>query len=173
MTEENKDPVANALGIPPLKEESPASVEEKKSELIPVESDKKNIALVQDQVAVEDYDYSRNTIKDTISTGKQALEMMLSIAQQREDPKDFEAIVKLIDSINGANDNLLKNQQRIREIIDVDELKNPSNGRTTIKKIDANNILFVGPTSDLSKEMGQDARTLLEKVDISKDKNAK
>jgi hypothetical protein len=90
----------------------------------------------------DDYQESRQTLKELVVKGNQAIDHLLAIASETEHPRAFEVVATLIKNTAEANEKLMVMQKTIRE------LKN-------IKKNDSgfnvDKAIFVGSTSELSK----------------------
>ena len=88
------------------------------------------------------YEQTKDNLQELIDNGKEALEDVLRIAKESENPKAFEVYSAMLKNIVGANKELLAVQKQMR---DMD--KNAKNsGGTTIDK-----AIFVGSTSELAK----------------------
>jgi len=93
-----------------------------------------------------EYLYTKSNLHTVIDRGTEALEEMLMIAKQSEQPRAFEVVSGLIKTIADANKDLLelKNKQKTLK------------GEKAAAKV-TNNALFVGSTAELQK-MLKDAR---------------
>ena len=93
-----------------------------------------------------EYLYTKSNLHTVIDRGTEALEEMLMIAKQSEQPRAFEVVSGLIKTIADANKDLLelKNKQKTLK------------GEKAASKV-TNNALFVGSTAELQK-MLKDAR---------------
>lgn len=89
-----------------------------------------------------DYDESRDNLKDLLKSGKDALELALTVARQSEHPRAFEVVGNLIKQLADVNQQLMDVHQQKRK------LEEPSKTQT---KQTTNNAIFVGSTADLSK----------------------
>ena len=93
-----------------------------------------------------EYRYTKSNLHTVIDRGTEALEEMLLIAKQSEQPRAFEVVSGLIKTIADANKDLLelKNKQKTLK------------GEKAAAKV-TNNALFVGSTAELQK-MLKDAK---------------
>ena len=89
-----------------------------------------------------DYRESRQTYKELIEKGNQAIDHLLAIASETEHPRAFEVVATLIKNTSEANEKLLNMQKMMREM---KGMKN-SESKVTVDK-----AIFVGSTSELSK----------------------
>tara|TARA_B100001094_G_scaffold32755_1_gene27188 strand:- start:13072 stop:13512 length:441 start_codon:yes stop_codon:yes gene_type:complete len=90
----------------------------------------------------KDYNYTRGNLYSIIEKGQEALNGVLELAQESDQPRAYEVAGQLIKSVSDATDKLLDLQKKIK---DLEEDKTPK-GPTTV-----NNALFVGSTAELSK----------------------
>jgi|FLOH01.1.fsa_nt_gi hypothetical protein len=87
-----------------------------------------------------DYDFSRDQYHSLIEKGNDALEELLSIAKEGEQPRAFEVAVQMINSLAATTKELLILQKTKKE---VEDSKAPS-GKTE-------NNLFIGSTKELQE----------------------
>ena len=93
-----------------------------------------------------EYEYTKQNLHHIIDRGTDALEEMIIIAKQSEQPRAFEVVSGLIKNLTDANKDLLelKNKQ-----------KTLKGEKATSKNV--TNALFVGSTAELQK-MLKDAK---------------
>jgi hypothetical protein len=89
-----------------------------------------------------DYQESRQTLKDLVTKGNQAIDHLLAIASETEHPRAFEVVATLIKNTAEANEKLMVMQKTIRELKNIK--KNDSG-------VNVDKAIFVGSTSELSK----------------------
>jgi hypothetical protein len=90
-----------------------------------------------------DYLESRQTYKELIEKGNQAIDHLLAIASETEHPRAFEVVATLIKNTSEANEKLLNMQKVMREM---KGMKNNDNSKVSVDK-----AIFVGSTAELSK----------------------
>jgi hypothetical protein len=90
----------------------------------------------------DDYQESRQTLKDLVVKGNQAIDHLLAIASETEHPRAFEVVATLIKNTAEANEKLMVMQKTIRELKNIK--KNDSG-------VNVDKAIFVGSTSELSK----------------------
>ena len=95
--------------------------------------------------AKEDFTFARANIREVVENGNDAIAKLASIADQSQNPRAFEVLAKLMDSMVAANKQLLDLQKEIRTI---DKADMPQDEEA--KKSVTNN-LFVGSTAELQK----------------------
>jgi hypothetical protein len=91
----------------------------------------------------EDYKDARDTLKDLVTKGNQAIDHLLAIASDTEHPRAFEVVATLIKNTAEANEKLLNMQKQMREMKGMN--KKDSGG------VNVDKAIFVGSTSELSK----------------------
>ena len=109
---------------------------------IDVPEEKKEIApsvTVGTTDLTQDYDFSRNQYQNLIDKGNDALEELLSIAKEGEQPRAFEVATQLINSLTATTKELLILQKTKKE---VEDKKAP---------VKNENNLFVGSTKELQE----------------------
>jgi hypothetical protein len=93
--------------------------------------------------AKNDFEIARSNIITLIDNGQESLAQLAQLADQSQNPRAYEVLAKLTDSLLQANRELLELQIKIRTIGKLDE---PINGqKTTIN----NNLILT--TADLLK----------------------
>ena len=95
----------------------------------------------------DDYDLARNTLRNLIEKGEEALDDMMAVAKGSEHPRAFEVTSTLINTIGGAAKDLMSLQKTMKEI------KKPAAGEEAPKNITNNHIVFQGSTKDLIKHV--------------------
>jgi len=88
---------------------------------------------------VDDYEFSRDQYHNLIAKGNIALEELLSIAKEGEQPRAFEVATQLINSLSATTKELLILQKTKKEV------------EGTNKPTKNENNLFIGSTSELQK----------------------
>jgi hypothetical protein len=128
MSDDN--PINRSLGLGPIRSESTA--------LSTI------IQKVNDDSAREDFTFARANIREVVENASDAIAKLSVIADQSQNPRAFEVLAKLMDSLVNASKHLLEIQKDIR-VIDKPDVPNNDSGKTV------NNNLFVGSTSELAK----------------------
>ena len=88
-----------------------------------------------------DYEYSRGNLYSLIQKGQEAINGILELAQDGQQPRAYEVAGQLIKSVGDTTDKLIDLQTKMKE------LKKEDDGSPKT----VNNALFVGSTSELSK----------------------
>ena len=110
-----------------------------KAEVVKKELD--NIKPGSDDVK-KDYEYTRGNLYSIIEKGQEALNGVLELAQESEQPRAYEVAGQLIKSVSDATDKLMDLQKKLKDVEEEKQSKGPST---------VNNALFVGSTAELAK----------------------
>ena len=121
-SDDDKDKIAKALDLTPLEQNTPKSIV-----IDPIDND---VQL--------DFQYTRMNLKNVIESGAHALDEMIEIAKSSQQPRAFEVVATLINTLAGANKDLLDLNKKYKDLMP--ESSRPSN---------VTNNLFVGSTSEL------------------------
>tara|TARA_B100000902_G_scaffold310336_1_gene299925 strand:- start:7393 stop:7800 length:408 start_codon:yes stop_codon:yes gene_type:complete len=95
-----------------------------------------------DKDVKDDYDFSRRTYRDLITTGTRSLDVLAELARESEHPRAFEVLSKTIKDIGDTTEKLMK-LQKDKADITKDE-------KEEAKRVTNNNV-FVGSTTDLQR----------------------
>ena len=125
----NFDEIEDSLGIA----KSDEKVEIMKSEVVP-ERNKDDVT--------KDYEYTRGNLYSIIEKGQEAINGILELAQESDQPRAYEVAGQLIKSVSDATDKLMDLQKKLKDVNAEEKEKGPST---------VNNALFVGSTADLAK----------------------
>ena len=90
----------------------------------------------------KDYEYTRGNLYSIIEKGQEALNGVLELAQESDQPRAYEVAGQLIKNVSDATDKLLDLQKKLKDL----EEEKPAKGPTTV-----NNALFVGSTTEVLK----------------------
>jgi len=119
----------------------------KLNEVLDIEDSVQNVQQIvqppegnDDEQIDKDYEYTRTNLYNIIERGTEALEEVLEVAKQSQQPRAFEVVSTLVKTISDANKDLLelKNKQKA--------LKGEK-----AKAKNVTNALFVGSTADFQK----------------------
>jgi hypothetical protein len=126
------DNLSNALNLP-------KSEPEPKQEV--VRREVKSIGTGRTE-ADRDYTEVRDNLKRIIEKSEEAIENILEVAVESQNPRAYEVVAQLISSALEANNKLMHLHKQIKDI------KKQEPGKTTTV---TNNSIFVGNTADLQK----------------------
>lgn len=142
---DKRDKIANALNknLPVVAQESPPVVDH-----------------LQD-----DYEESRETYKELIGKGNEAIDLMMELARDSQHPRAFEVLATLLKTQSDNNDKLIDLQKKVKA------LKEPTKGALPSNPNVTNNNVFVGSTSDLQRFILQQNKNNV--IDVSNNSNNK
>jgi len=90
----------------------------------------------------KDYEYTRGNLYSLIEKGQEAVDGILELAQETDQPRAFEVAGQLIKHVGDVADKLIDLQKKVNDI----EAPTKTKEVTT-----TNNTMFVGSTADLAK----------------------
>ena len=94
----------------------------------------------------KDYQYTRANLYSLIEKGQEAINGIMELAAESDQPRAYEVAGQLIKSVGDVTDKLIDLQKKLKDI--EDESVKTTNNVT-------NNAVFVGSTSELSKLLKQ------------------
>ena len=117
-------------------------------DVVPVVKDEKQVVVKDysnqpnlDQDLTDAYQQSRDNLQDVIDQGKDAMDDILRIAKESEQPRAFEVFGSLLKNVVEANKELISMQKQMREMDN--NIRKESNTNVIDKAI------FVGSTKEL------------------------
>ena len=106
---------------------------------------KTSVQVFQDKRDIkDDYEFSRTTYKDLISTGMHSLDILAELARESEHPRAFEVLSRAIKDVADTTEKLMDLQKRKKDL-------NKEEQEILKREAITNNNLFVGSTADLQK----------------------
>ena len=96
---------------------------------------------IKDQLK-QDYEYSRAQLYNLVEKGQEAVNGILDVAQQSDQPRAYEVAGQLIKHVGDVADKLADLHKKVNDI------ENPKQSRNTEV---TNNTMFVGSTAELAK----------------------
>jgi dsDNA-binding SOS-regulon protein len=112
----------------------------------------------------DDYESSRETYKELIDKGNEAIDLMMELARDSQHPRAFEVLATLLKTQADNNDKLLELQKRLRV------LKEPSKGSSKNPNVTNNNV-FVGSTTDLQRFILDQQKNKAKVIDVDDNSN--
>lgn len=139
--------LSDALGI----EHKPVN-----QEIIPTEVGKEVVTYepVSNDDQDEDYRLVRNTLRNLIEKGNDALEDISTIARQNESARGFEVVANLIKTVGETSKDLYNLQKMKRDLKDPDPESDPRK-KTADGHINVEQAVFVGSTAELLSAIKQ------------------
>ena len=115
-------------------------IKESKKELKKLEREKPD--------SIRDYEYTRGNLYSLIEKGQEALDSILEVAQEGQQPRAYEVVSQLLKNVADTTDKLIDLQLKTKEL-NAEDKKGPST---------VNNALFVGSTAELQKLLKQNGK---------------
>lgn len=115
---------------------------------------KKDRPVAIDKDVKDDYEFSRNTYKNLISTGVNSLDVLAELARESEHPRAFEVLSTTIKNLGDTTEKLMSLQKSKKELNK--EEREEEKARVT------NNNVFVGSTTDLQRLLAQDNEKIID-----------
>ena len=119
-----------------------------KSEIVATEKTDSILKIEQsDQNDIKkDYEYTRANLYSLIEKGQEAINGIMELAAESDQPRAYEVAGQLIKSVGDVTDKLIDLQKKLKDV-EEDVVKTTNNV--------TNNAVFVGSTSELSKLLKQ------------------
>lgn len=118
--------IGESLGIPFVPEEK------KETSVVKVNIDESK------QLEI-DFQQVRKNLKNLVSTGEEALEGILKVAQEGDSPRAYEVAAAMMKTVSEINKDILEMHHKVKQI------EKPN----IVEKNTTNNSIYVGSTSDL------------------------
>lgn len=112
----------------------------------------------------DDYEASRETYKELIEKGNEAIDLMMELAKDSQHPRAFEVLATLLKTQADNNDKLLELQKRLKQ------LKEPAKGSSQTPQVTNNNV-FVGSTTDLQRFILDQQKNKNKVIDVDGNSN--
>ena len=107
-----------------------------------VKNEKPEVVVpIKDQLK-QDYEYTRGQLYNLVEKGQEAVNGILDVAQQSDQPRAYEVAGQLIKHVGDVADKLADLHKKVNDI------ENPKQSRNTEV---TNNTMFVGSTAELAK----------------------
>lgn len=131
--------LSDALGI----EHNIVPVEETKNEVAELSS----YEIIHEDDQDEDYRLVRNTLRNLIEKGNDALEDISTIARQNESARGFEVVANLIKTVGETSKDLYNLQKMKRDLKEPNPESDPR--KKNAESINVEQAVFVGSTAEL------------------------
>lgn len=129
------DGIEKALGAEPPKRVVPETAIVVKVDPVPLTDEKLEKDLKTDYEAV------RENLKELVDMGKNALDGVIQVAQEGDQPRAYEVVAQLIKTLSETNRELMDLHNRVKTIRKIDQ--SVTNNTTT------NQSIYVGSTKEL------------------------
>ena len=139
MNEKNVEGISKALDVDYEEKETPKNDMVKKIDRLPVAKER------LDKDLGNDYKHVRGNLRDLIDVGQDAIDGILSVAQDSDSPRAYEVAGQMIKAVADMNKDLMDLHNKMKVI---------TKEETTINH-NTNNSIYVGSTSDLQDLINQ------------------
>lgn len=133
--------MSNALGITPSK-----VIEKQETKEVEVIQPVAETGTDQE----DDYNLTRNTLRNLIRKGDLAMEDMAAVARESESPRAYEVLSTMMKTVADMTTQLYDIQKKKKDLLS-DNNKRESTGDITVEK-----AVFVGSTAELLKKMKEE-----------------
>jgi len=117
--------------------------------------------VINDLDLKKDYLTVRTNLRDIIMSGSSAIDSILEVAKESDNPRAYEVLGQLIKAVSDANKDLLEIHHKVKVIEDSDGSPKTNTNIT-------NNTMFVGSTKDLQDIMKQKYKEMMQEMMQSK-----
>ena len=100
---------------------------------------------IREQDLVDDYTEHRETLKELVNQGQEALQNLLLLAKESEHPRAYEVTGQLLKTTADLTKDLIELQ------VTMNKIENSKDGRKPQKVV--NNAILVGSTNDLLEQL--------------------
>jgi hypothetical protein len=101
-----------------------------------------DLVPINNSVATDDADFARSNIKNLINSGSSALNNLLVVAKDSQQPRAYEVAATLIKNLSDLNKDLMEIEKRKQDL---------TGESTKSKNINVDKAVFVGSTTELVK----------------------
>ena len=101
-----------------------------------------DLVPINNSVVTDDADFARTNIKNLINSGSSALNNLLTVAKDSQQPRAYEVAATLIKNLSDLNKDLMEIEKRKQDL---------TGESTKNKNINVDKAVFVGSTTELVK----------------------
>jgi len=99
-----------------------------------------------------DYEISRETHRELIDQGKDALDKLLKVADESQHPRAYEVAGQLLKNLSDMTDKLMNLHEKKRKI------QNEGKSKSLTPTVNVDKAVFVGTTTDLLKKVKDESQ---------------
>jgi uncharacterized protein YihD (DUF1040 family) len=126
-------------------EVEPEIIDKVETEIVPYE-EHLPVQVQPNQDVEYDYELSRETHRQLIEQGQEALTDLLKVAKESQHPRAYEVASGLLKNLSDMTDKLMILQEKMREL-------DKKRGVSDTPSVNVEKAVFVGSTSDLLKQI--------------------
>lgn len=149
MNEVDKN-LSTILEVEVVGEVETVEPEKVSTEIIPAEDHLPAVVVDDPNRDIQyDYEYSRNTHKDLIDQGQEALVDLLKVAKESQHPRAYEVAANMLKSLSDMTDKLMVLHEKKQKLKAESEDPNDYGGST----FNIDKAVFTGSTAELLKQV--------------------
>lgn len=108
----------------------------------------------------DDYEFTRNKLKDIIEKGSEAFDDMIQVAKESEHPRAYEVLSSMMKNMADISEKLIDVNKKQKDLTKVeDNQEQLAHGQTT-------NNVFIGSTAELQKMLADTVKEDIINLDI-------
>ena len=107
----------------------------------------------------EDYDYTRNKLKNLVDVGEDAIEHYVDVAKERNSPRDFEVLAQLLKNTGELVKSVIDTASSKAEIDNAKHQKVVGDNQASTTN---NNTIFVGTTKELLERINKEQAKIID-----------
>lgn len=167
MSNDFKD-IEEVLDILPEDSEIKDLTEIQDGSIIEIQDEKDEFSKEMQDSRRKDYKFARKNLKNAMEIGNEALEDLIEIAKNSQQPRAYEVIATLVKNVSDASDKLMDVNKKLHEIEIIAEPEKNLKNMEKLELNQQNNTYYVGSTADLQELINN---TMADKTLIEVDKN--
>jgi len=167
MSNDFKD-IEEVLDILPEDSEIKDLTEVEGGSIIEIQDEKDEFSKEMQDSRRKDYKFARKNLKNAMEIGNEALEDLIEIAKNSQQPRAYEVIATLVKNVSDASDKLMDVNKKLHEIEIIAEPEKNLKNMDKLELNQQNNTYYVGSTADLQELINN---TMADKTLIEVDKN--
>lgn len=167
MSNDFKD-IEEVLDILPEDSEIKDLTEIQDGSIIEIQDEKDEFSKEMQDSRRKDYKFARKNLKNAMEIGNEALEELIEIAKNSQQPRAYEVIATLVKNVSDASDKLMDVNKKLHEIEIIAEPEKNLKNMEKLELNQQNNTYYVGSTADLQELINN---TMADKTLIEVDKN--
>ena len=167
MSKDFKD-IEEVLDVLPEDSEIKDLTEVEEGSIIEVQDEKDEFSEEMQESRRKDYKFARKNLKNAMDIGNEALEDLIEIAKNSQQPRAYEVIATLVKNVSDASDKLMDVNKKLHEIEIIAEPEKNLKNMDKLELNQQNNTYYVGSTADL-QELINNTMSDKELIEIDKD----
>lgn len=157
MGETVEEKLNRTFNIQSVTDEEDSNLPANPEEIPEENSENSEFQLFDSESYIDDFEEAREILSDTVRKASGALDELLDIAKDTDDPRAYDAVSKMVSSITSLAKEMTTIQRNTFDMQDVmykrKERKDKADNSNIENTYIQNNIIFSGKTHDLLKEI--------------------